>query len=243
MARRVRRVHVLGGGAPLRGDGGVLHLDDARRGRRGAARAGERHHPLRLFIGSGMPRGLWRAGGAALPAGARGRVLRLHRGRRDPGQPAGLQARCDGAPAAGQRRAAASPSTTSTRRAWCSTATGSPGAAAWTRSGCCSPGSARPSRSASPRCARCSPPTMPGWPPAICSAATPTATTGASTASGDVIRTAQGPVFSTPIRDALGDIRAVDLALAYGVAPAGRRARRSRWPAVTLRRDAALTAA
>jgi putative long chain acyl-CoA synthase len=36
---------------------------------------------------------------------------------------------------------------------------------------------------------------------------------------GDVIRTADGPVFSTPIRDALGDLDAVDLALAYGVAP------------------------
>ncbi|HET6868531.1 MAG TPA: AMP-binding protein [Solirubrobacteraceae bacterium] len=36
---------------------------------------------------------------------------------------------------------------------------------------------------------------------------------------GDVIHAADGPVFSTPIRDALGDIDAVDLALAYGVAP------------------------
>ena len=36
---------------------------------------------------------------------------------------------------------------------------------------------------------------------------------------GDVIRTAEGPVFSTPIRDALGDLPAVDLAAAYGVAP------------------------
>ncbi|MBV9606186.1 MAG: AMP-binding protein [Solirubrobacterales bacterium] len=36
---------------------------------------------------------------------------------------------------------------------------------------------------------------------------------------GDVIRTAGGPVFSTPIRDALGDLEAVDLALAYGVEP------------------------
>jgi putative long chain acyl-CoA synthase len=36
---------------------------------------------------------------------------------------------------------------------------------------------------------------------------------------GDVIHSAGGPVYSTPIRDALGDIPAVDLALAYGVRP------------------------
>jgi putative long chain acyl-CoA synthase len=33
----------------------------------------------------------------------------------------------------------------------------------------------------------------------------------------DVIRTAAGPVFTGPIRDALGDLPAVDLAVAYGV--------------------------
>jgi len=37
----------------------------------------------------------------------------------------------------------------------------------------------------------------------------------------EVIRTARGPVFSAPIRDALGDIPAVDLAVAYGVLPDG----------------------
>jgi putative long chain acyl-CoA synthase len=35
--------------------------------------------------------------------------------------------------------------------------------------------------------------------------------------AGDVIHTENGPVFTTPIRDALGAIPAVDLALAYGV--------------------------
>jgi putative long chain acyl-CoA synthase len=39
---------------------------------------------------------------------------------------------------------------------------------------------------------------------------------------GDVIRSRQGPVFTTPIRDALGDLDAVDLAVAYGVRPPGR---------------------
>jgi putative long chain acyl-CoA synthase len=37
----------------------------------------------------------------------------------------------------------------------------------------------------------------------------------------DVIRTVDGPVFTAPIRDALGDVPAVDLAVAYGVAPNG----------------------
>jgi putative long chain acyl-CoA synthase len=35
----------------------------------------------------------------------------------------------------------------------------------------------------------------------------------------DVIRTQQGPVFTTQIRDALGELREVDLAVAYGVQP------------------------
>jgi putative long chain acyl-CoA synthase len=37
----------------------------------------------------------------------------------------------------------------------------------------------------------------------------------------DVIRTGQGPVFTTPIRDALGELPEVDLAVAYGVGPRG----------------------
>ena len=34
----------------------------------------------------------------------------------------------------------------------------------------------------------------------------------------ELIRTATGPVFTAPIRDALGDLPAIDLAVAYGVA-------------------------
>jgi putative long chain acyl-CoA synthase len=37
--------------------------------------------------------------------------------------------------------------------------------------------------------------------------------------AAEVIRSADGPVFSTPIRDALMDLPAVDLAVAYGVTP------------------------
>ncbi len=38
---------------------------------------------------------------------------------------------------------------------------------------------------------------------------------------GEVIRSAQGPVFTTPIKDALGNLPAVDLVVAYGVRPPG----------------------
>jgi putative long chain acyl-CoA synthase len=37
----------------------------------------------------------------------------------------------------------------------------------------------------------------------------------------EVVRTAAGPVFATPIRDALGDLGAADLSVAYGVLPPG----------------------
>ncbi len=50
----------------------------------------------------------------------------------------------------------------------------------------------------------------------------------------DVIRTAAGPVYSAPIRDALGDLPAVDLAVAYGLT-LPRRAHELVMAAVTLR--------
>ena len=40
-------------------------------------------------------------------------------------------------------------------------------------------------------------------------------------AMADAIHSAEGPVFAGPIRDALGDLPAVDLAVAYGVKPPG----------------------
>ncbi|HTU84067.1 MAG TPA: AMP-binding protein [Solirubrobacteraceae bacterium] len=55
----------------------------------------------------------------------------------------------------------------------------------------------------------------------------------------DVIHTARGPVFTTQIRDALGDIPAVDLALAYGVFPHQRRPEIA-LAAITLRRGRSL---
>jgi putative long chain acyl-CoA synthase len=56
---------------------------------------------------------------------------------------------------------------------------------------------------------------------------------------GDVIHTAQGTVLSTPIRDALGDLDAVDLALAYGVGTGGEAAEIA-VAAVTLRSGSVL---
>jgi putative long chain acyl-CoA synthase len=59
-------------------------------------------------------------------------------------------------------------------------------------------------------------------------------------AVSDVIRTGEGPVFTTAIRDALGDLPAVDLAVAYGVAP-GDAKRQIAIAAVTLRAGQSLT--
>jgi putative long chain acyl-CoA synthase len=57
---------------------------------------------------------------------------------------------------------------------------------------------------------------------------------------GDVIRAPAGPVFTGPIRDALGDLPAVDLAVAYGLASGGA-AGQVAIAAVTLREEQQLT--
>jgi putative long chain acyl-CoA synthase len=57
----------------------------------------------------------------------------------------------------------------------------------------------------------------------------------------ELIRAADGPVFSAPIRDALGELPAVDLAVAYGVRPEGRE-HQIAVAAVTLRGDRRLNA-
>jgi putative long chain acyl-CoA synthase len=56
----------------------------------------------------------------------------------------------------------------------------------------------------------------------------------------DVIHTADGPVLAALIRDALGEIDAVDLAVAFGLRPAGEGSELA-VAAVTLRPDHALT--
>ena len=154
---------------------------------------GERHHPLRLFIGSGMPRGLWRRVQARFrPA----RVLEFYASTEAGAILVNLQRRQagrDGPPAARQRRGADRPPTTSTPAGWCSAPTGSCASAAPTRSGCCWRAS-RPDEATSDAAARrVRRARTRGCRPATCSGATPTATTGGSTASRDVIRTADGP--------------------------------------------------
>ncbi len=56
----------------------------------------------------------------------------------------------------------------------------------------------------------------------------------------DVIHTVEGPVFAGPIRNALGDLPAVDLAVAYGVKPTGAKYEVA-LAAVTLRADQELS--
>jgi putative long chain acyl-CoA synthase len=56
----------------------------------------------------------------------------------------------------------------------------------------------------------------------------------------EVIRTSRGPVFAGPIRDALGDVPAIDLAVAYGVTADGTE-HQVAIAAVTLRPDEELT--
>ena len=61
---------------------------------------GERHHPVRLFMGSGMPLGLWRRVHRALRPGRRARVLGVDRGRGDARQRLRPEDRRDGPAAA-----------------------------------------------------------------------------------------------------------------------------------------------
>jgi putative long chain acyl-CoA synthase len=56
---------------------------------------------------------------------------------------------------------------------------------------------------------------------------------------GDVIHAAEGPIYTGPIRDALGDVPAVDLVVAYGVKPNGAKPEIA-VAAVTLRRGGEL---
>ena len=65
---------------------------------------GEQHHPVRLFMGSGMPRGLWRRVSERFAPAPGARVLRLDRGRRGARQPDRAKGRVQGPAAAGQRR-------------------------------------------------------------------------------------------------------------------------------------------
>ena len=69
----------------------------------------ERHHAIRLLVGSGMPPSLWRRAEDRFAPGPRARVLGRHRGRGRARQRPRRQARLPGPAAAGQRRAAGRP--------------------------------------------------------------------------------------------------------------------------------------
>jgi putative long chain acyl-CoA synthase len=194
---------------------------------------GERHHPVRLFIGSGMPRGLWRrVEGRFHPA----RVLEFYAsteagailvnlrdakpgsmGRPLPGSAevriAGydIEARRLAVDAAGFARRCA---TNEVGMLLVRVSPNEPFSTAPLR-GVFSPDDAWAATGDLFRCDE----ERDYW-----------RVDGLS----DVILTAHGPVFSTPIRDALGELPAVDLAVAYGVAPR-RRGREVAVAAITLR--------
>ena len=173
-------------------------------------------------------------GRAALRARARARVLRLDRERGDPGQRRQRQARLDGpAPArlpevrlaaydadngpAGARRRRLRPSLRSGRaRVSCSRGRGEIDSVATT-----------PLRGVFAG-------TTAGCRPATSSASDADGDLWRLDGAFDVIRTAHGAVFTTPIREALGDLPAVDLAVAYGLAAGHGRAELA-VAAVTLR--------
>ncbi len=92
------------------------------------------------------------------------------------------------------------------------------------RPGCCSRATGRASRPGlrrTVRCAASSSAATRGCRRATCSARTTTATSGSSAMPARSIRTAAGPVCALPISEALGELDAVDLAVAYGVRPRG----------------------
>jgi putative long chain acyl-CoA synthase len=182
---------------------------------------GERHHPVRLFIGSGMPRGLWRrVEGRFHPA----RVLEFYAST----EAGAILVNLRGAKPGSMGRPL-------------------PGSAEVRIAGYDIDG-ARLSVDAAGFARRCGTNEI-GMLLVRVSPNEPLSTTplrgvfspdDAWTATGDlfrcdderdywrvdgindVIRTSHGPVFSTPMRDALGELPAVDLAVAYGVVPSGR---------------------
>ncbi len=182
--------------------------------------------------------GLWdaarpvAAGRAALRPRAGARVLRLHRDRRDPRQPPRRQARlrwvgrCRAAPRSG------SPPTTSTLVSWCSARDGFVRECRTDEVGMLLARS-RADAGVATIALRGVFARDDAW--------LATGDLFRRDADGDywrldgvgeVIRSAGGPVFTAPIRDALADLPAVDLAVAYGIA--GRRA----GPSGGRRRDA-----
>ena len=182
---------------------------------------GERHHPVRLFIGSGMPRGLWRRVERRFePA----RVLEFYASTEAGAILVNLRAAKRGSmgrplPGSSEVRIAAYDIGAD------QLVLGPDGFAR--ERGPDEIGmllvrvDANEQLSIAPAARDLLAPRTRGCRPVTCSCATPTATTGESTGSATSSAAAQRPIFTTPIRDALMDLPAVDLAVAYGVAPDG----------------------
>ena len=176
---------------------------------------GERHHPVRLFIGSGMPRGLWRrVQGRFSPA----RVLEFYASTEAGAilvNLSGTKPGSMGRPLPGERRVKVAAYDIETSRSSCSAPTASPRSAS--RRGRHAAG-ARRARRRDRRPLRGLFARDDAW--------LGTGDLFRRDSDGDYWRVdtprrdphaAPGPVFTGPIRDALGDLPAVDLAVAYGV--------------------------
>ena len=146
---------------------------------------GEQHHPVRLFMGSGMPRGLWRRVQRRF---APARVLEFYASTEGDAVLVNLTGEkpgCKGRPLPGSAEVRIAAYDAEARRPARGPATASPSPAPSTRPGCCSPASG-PTRSPPPATASCAASSRratPGWRPATSSAATSTATSGWSTTS------------------------------------------------------------
>ena len=211
----LRPGHVLGGGAPLRRDRRLVHVDDAARARRRPAAAGRAPPPGPAVHGLGDAAQVVAPGGAAVrPA----RVLEFYASTEagailvnlGDAKPGAMGRPLPGAPEVGW------PPTTPTTTSWCSAPEGSCAAA---------PRASRDAAGTRARDRHDRDDTAPGR----VRQGRQLALTGdifrqdddgdywRLDGASDVIRTAQGAVFTAPIREALGELPAVDLAVAYGV--------------------------
>ena len=142
---------------------------------------GERHHPVRLFIGSGMPRGLWRRVQRRF---APARVLEFYAATETGAiliNVSGSKIGRDGPAAARQRRGAGRRLRPAAARADPAPRRLHPGVRRRRGRDAAGADPAQRRRPAPRRCAGCSPATTRGSPPATCSAATATGTSGGST--------------------------------------------------------------
>ena len=181
----LRRADVLGGGPALRRDRRLLHVDAAARPRRGAARS---RASAITRCGCSSARAC-RGGCGAASRGASGpaRVLEFYASTEAGAilvNLRGAKPGCDGAAAARQRRGADRRLRRRAPASWCSAPTGFARECGVDEVGMllARVGPSEPLEH-DRRCAACSRARTRGSRPATCSAATPTATTGGSTAS------------------------------------------------------------